>query len=315
MRPDSSGPGDPTMEAPGRSGSGRPTGWRAAVQGWEARATKALRSPAARIVGTVVGVVAFLLLLRQFVRTDVSLIGVAGDAGVPGLIVTVVGFTVFHVMAVATLRALGAAHAGYVWGTSQLVKYLPVPGAAVVGMAGAAVRSGADGRGALRLVVVASVVRVGAAMTVGALAVFVWLDVAVWLEALLAAAVAGAGWILGVRFGGVAATTMAAVGWLAAGAAIAAGTATGEHLAVGAAYALAWVAGQLALPVPAGLGVREFVLVGLLTPVLGSAGATVVAVVGRLIHTASDVVVAGVAGLARSASRLPQEVEVVDDDG
>lgn len=270
----------------------------------ERRTTRILRSPAARVIGTVVGLVAFAMVVRQFARADVGMGSLVGGAGALGLVLAVLGFAAFHALAVATLHALGAAEPRYVWGISQLVKYLPVPGAAVVGMAGAAVRSGADGRGAMRLVVVASVVRVGGALVVGAAALPFWLGRAAWVEAVLVVGVVAGGWLLGHRVGGARATVYAVAGWVAAGVAVAAVVGTGEGVAVGSAYALAWVVGQLALPVPAGIGVREFAIVALLTPVLGAASATVVAISSRLVHTASDIVVASSAGLAR---RRPEQ--------
>jgi uncharacterized membrane protein YbhN (UPF0104 family) len=59
-------------------------------------------------------------------------------------------------------------------------------------------------------------------------------------------------------------------------------------LAVGA-FALANVAGLLALPVPAGAGVREVVLVVALAPVLPVGQALLLALVSRLLLTAGDV--------------------------
>ena len=65
-------------------------------------------------------------------------------------------------------------------------------------------------------------------------------------------------------------------------------------LAVGA-FSLASVAGLLALPVPAGAGVREAVLVVALSPVLPAGQALVLALVSRLVLTAGDLAVAGLA--------------------
>ena len=73
-------------------------------------------------------------------------------------------------------------------------------------------------------------------------------------------------------------------------------------LAVGA-FALANVAGLLAVPVPAGAGVREAVLVVALAPVLPVGQALLLALVSRVLLTAGDLVVAGAAarGLAGAA--------------
>ena len=64
--------------------------------------------------------------------------------------------------------------------------------------------------------------------------------------------------------------------------------------AVGA-YALAWTLGLLVVFAPAGLGVREVVLVVALAPVVDAGAALVVAVLSRLVMTVADV---GWAGLA-----------------
>jgi uncharacterized membrane protein YbhN (UPF0104 family) len=79
---------------------------------------------------------------------------------------------------------------------------------------------------------------------------------------------------------------------------------TGPAAAVGAigAFALAWVVGFLLVVAPAGAGVREAVLVLALSPVLPAAGALLVALVSRLLLTAADLMLAGMAvGMARHA--------------
>ena len=72
-------------------------------------------------------------------------------------------------------------------------------------------------------------------------------------------------------------------------------------LAVGA-FALATSAGVLALPVPAGAGVREAVLVVTLSPVLPLGQSLLLALVSRALLTAGDLVVAG---LASRKARTP----------
>ncbi|WP_433699968.1 lysylphosphatidylglycerol synthase domain-containing protein [Nocardiopsis sp. CA-288880] len=62
--------------------------------------------------------------------------------------------------------------------------------------------------------------------------------------------------------------------------------------AVGA-YALAWTLGLLVVFAPAGLGVREAVLVVALAPVVDAGAALVVAVLSRLVMTAADLAWAG----------------------
>lgn len=69
------------------------------------------------------------------------------------------------------------------------------------------------------------------------------------------------------------------------------------------AYALAWTVGVLVVVAPAGLGVRELVLVAGLSPVLAPGSALVVAALSRLVLTLGDVFWAGIALLAtRSAA-------------
>lgn len=66
----------------------------------------------------------------------------------------------------------------------------------------------------------------------------------------------------------------------------------GFALAAGA-YALAWTLGILVVFVPAGLGVRELVLVVALAPVLDPGAALVVAALSRLVMTGADLLLAG----------------------
>jgi glycosyltransferase 2 family protein len=72
------------------------------------------------------------------------------------------------------------------------------------------------------------------------------------------------------------------------------------------AFAVAWLAGLVAIYAPGGLGVREAVLVALLSGRLGAADALVVAAASRLILILVDVLLAGVATvtLRRSRPRL-----------
>jgi uncharacterized membrane protein YbhN (UPF0104 family) len=59
-----------------------------------------------------------------------------------------------------------------------------------------------------------------------------------------------------------------------------------------AAIAAAWAAGNLALPVPGGVGVREAGMVVMLAPVLGPEAAAVVAVAHRAWLTLAEILVA-----------------------
>lgn len=73
-------------------------------------------------------------------------------------------------------------------------------------------------------------------------------------------------------------------------------------LAIGG-FGIASAAGLLAVPLPAGAGLREAVLVLVLAPEVGVAGATLVAIIGRLLLTVADV---GAAGVAAATTRTPR---------
>ncbi len=60
-------------------------------------------------------------------------------------------------------------------------------------------------------------------------------------------------------------------------------------------FAFAWSVGFLVVFVPAGAGVRDVLLVALLSPVIGVGGGTAVALVSRVLTTAGDMLAAGVA--------------------
>lgn len=75
---------------------------------------------------------------------------------------------------------------------------------------------------------------------------------------------------------------------------------TGVHtlpLAAGA-YALAWTLGLVVIVAPAGIGVRELVLVVALAPVMDPGAALVVAALSRLVLTVADLLWAALATLA-----------------
>lgn len=76
------------------------------------------------------------------------------------------------------------------------------------------------------------------------------------------------------------------------------------------AFAVAWLAGLLAVYAPGGLGVREAVLVALLAGRIGAADALVVAAASRLILIFVDVVLAGLATVALRRGRA--RLDVVD---
>lgn len=77
-----------------------------------------------------------------------------------------------------------------------------------------------------------------------------------------------------------------------------------------AAYTVASTLGVLVVIAPAGAGVRDVLMVLILTPVTGAAAATAVAVISRAILTLLDLAGAGVAGLAwRRIGRPASEPE------
>jgi hypothetical protein len=71
-------------------------------------------------------------------------------------------------------------------------------------------------------------------------------------------------------------------------------------------FAVAWLAGLLAIYAPGGLGVREAVLVALLHGRIGTADALVVAAASRLMLILVDVLLAGASTAALRRSRRPQ---------
>ncbi|MDA8371360.1 MAG: lysylphosphatidylglycerol synthase domain-containing protein [Nocardiopsaceae bacterium] len=73
------------------------------------------------------------------------------------------------------------------------------------------------------------------------------------------------------------------------------------------AYALAWTLGVLVVLAPAGLGVREVVLVVGLAPVLDPGSALIVAALSRLVMTIGDVLWAGTALLTTRSAMAPPD--------
>jgi uncharacterized membrane protein YbhN (UPF0104 family) len=78
-----------------------------------------------------------------------------------------------------------------------------------------------------------------------------------------------------------------------------------DLLVIVAAFALSHVCGVLLVVAPAGLGAREAVLIALLEPVTGLEAAIAVSLLARVVHTGSDVAIAGAAWLrARPGAEL-----------
>lgn len=76
-----------------------------------------------------------------------------------------------------------------------------------------------------------------------------------------------------------------------------------------AAFALAHAVGVLVVVAPAGVGVREGVLVALLAPVLGVPGAAAAALLSRVAHAVADFAVAGAAAVWARRSRAVDDAE------
>lgn len=79
-------------------------------------------------------------------------------------------------------------------------------------------------------------------------------------------------------------------------------------LAVGG-YGLAAAVSLVVIPLPAGAGLREAILVLLLAPEIGAASATLVALLARLLLTVADVAAAGLAAVATRAAGSPALAE------
>lgn len=75
----------------------------------------------------------------------------------------------------------------------------------------------------------------------------------------------------------------------------------------GGAFALAYALGVAVVVAPAGVGVRELTLIALLTPVTGLAAAGVIALMTRLLHTGSDLLLALVSWLVDRGRRTRED--------
>lgn len=267
------------------------------AQALEARVVAALQHPVARWVGFLVGLAALGFLVSALFRNDEGLTAIL-DLGPASWLMAAAGFALFHLTAIGLLAALGGRPAGPIWASAQLVKYLPVPASAAVGMVGSAVRHGTGAGEAVGLMVRQSLALVGGATFVAIPAVVAWLG----SQVPGGAAVGVGGCVLlacgAIAFAtrGTSRTTIAATtaltvaGWavLAVSLALAVRLAGDPAIILGSAYAAGWVAGQVVVPVPAGLGVREAAMVALLQDQVGFQRALAIAIVTRLLHVLSD---------------------------
>lgn len=274
----------------------------------EALTDRMLGSRGARYAGLVVGVGAVAFLVRSLARAGDDALGWFATVTPLELAAAALGFAVFHVGSVATLRPIFRGPSLRIWGAAQLVKYLPVPGSAVIGIVGSTVRSGGTTRHGVAVTVRHSLLQVGTATVVGVAAVAPaaqdWIGMPILATSIVGVAAGlGTAW-LAVRHLPAATVlwtivlstlTWAALGvllWI--GVAQGMGDGVGDAVRLSATFAAAWVVGQLALPVPAGIGIREFALVLLLGPLIGEVGALSFALGTRLMHIGSDAVLSGV---------------------
>ena len=120
-------------------------------------------------------------------------------------------------------------------------------------------------------------------------------------------------------------TTSRAIGWTALGWASLGvhawvlarpfGASVGDAVFVAGSFALAWVAGIAALPLPAGAGLREAVLVVTLGALIGKPEAISVALISRLLMIANDVGLSLAAGLPRVLRDVRGRRATLDDAG
>lgn len=292
-------------------------------------------SRAAPVVRTVVGLVAVALLVwavwRSWPDVRAALAGVgwgpAAGALLLAVLATVLSALSFRVVMVGL-------HAGRSLRTdvedflaSQLAKYLPGGFWAVAaqtelsGDAGVPrARSGAASVLTVAISLAAAVVLSPLARTGDAA------HRALWIGVVAVALVVGIGLVLprllprrlptvGARTL-LAAAPLAVATWAAFGAhlwLLARATGTDQSFSYGTAvgcFSLAWAAGLVAVVAPAGIGVRELALVGLLTPVLsgGHAAALAVVVLSRCLASVSDATLgfAALASRRRRTARQPR---------
>lgn len=203
------------------------------------------------------------------------------------------------------------------WSLANLGRYVPGKVWSVAGLVVLAERAGVQRAPAAASAIVIQAVSLGSGVAVVAaatphsapparlalagvaavatIAVLVWRPTAVWLSRLVSAAKALEP--LQVR-AVLASAALTVLTWVTYGAAfwmLAQGlipqAALPVSTAVGA-FTLGYILGLLALFAPGGVGVRELVLVGLVTPFLGSGGAVAVSVASRVLLTLTETMAA-----------------------
>lgn len=280
----------------------------------ERRATVLLRSTAVRRIGLVLGVLAIVALVARLVQDRADAAAAVEEIGLVGILVALAAMSAWQVAPIAIARRFGTPDAAGVWARAQLLKYVPVPASAVAGFVGSSVRAGAGTRAS-----VGAMVRQTGALALGAGTLGLWSVVrwsTVTASALGPVVLAGAAvalvaaWALALRdrdwrIAGVVATA----GWAVAGLGYGLGLGGEEPLLVGSAVLASWVAGQIVVPVPAGLGVREFTLVVLVQQAVGLETALVIALMARLVHTVADVLMASVVLARRRGTASAPPVE------
>ncbi len=262
------------------------------------RVAAVLTSRTTRILGTILGLGVFAVLVVRFVAV-VREGGSAGPVlGVRSVTFGLLGFGLFHLGAIGSLHAVGGTPAGRIWASSQLAKYFPAPGAAPLAMIRSSMRRGHTGRGAIVLTARHASLLLAAALPVGSLAgrylTGSQAAISASLLSLLLCAAGVATWWISTRGldvnDRVVAGMLALGAWACLGGLLVVGLHNGgpADLALIGAFPIAWAVGYLALPIPAGLGIREAALAVFLGPVLGEAGALSFALTTRALHIASD---------------------------
>jgi uncharacterized membrane protein YbhN (UPF0104 family) len=199
------------------------------------------------------------------------------------------------------------------WSLANLGRYVPGKVWSVAGLVVLAQRSGVQAAPAAASAFVSQAIAVGsgaavvAAVTphatsplrlaaaglaaVATVGVLVWPPTARWLGRLANASTP----VEPLRpWAALAASALSALSWLTYGAAfwlLARGLLPEATLPLATAagvFALGYILGWLALFAPGGVGVRELVFVGLLTPFLGGGGALAVSVASRVLLTATE---------------------------